>query len=193
MRVLVVDDEVEMAALLARGLVGEGYDVETRIGRHPGHHPGRRAAVRPGRARRDHAGHVGVRTLQAPARSGAGHRHHPADGTRRGRRPGQGAGCRRRRLSDEAVRLRRTRGAASGAAAPRGARPDRTRDRRNGHRPGRPADLGRRPRGTAQPHRVRPAAPAGNAPRRGAASRRHPRDHLGLRQLTSTRTSSTST
>ena len=28
MRVLVVDDEVEMAALLARGLIGEGYDVD---------------------------------------------------------------------------------------------------------------------------------------------------------------------
>jgi two-component system, OmpR family, response regulator len=28
MRVLVVDDELEMAALLARGLVGEGYEVE---------------------------------------------------------------------------------------------------------------------------------------------------------------------
>lgn len=28
MRVLVVDDEVEMAALLARGLAGEGYDVD---------------------------------------------------------------------------------------------------------------------------------------------------------------------
>ena len=28
MRVLVVDDEVEMAALLARGLVGEGYEVD---------------------------------------------------------------------------------------------------------------------------------------------------------------------
>jgi two-component system OmpR family response regulator len=28
MRVLIVDDEVEMAALLARGLIGEGYDVD---------------------------------------------------------------------------------------------------------------------------------------------------------------------
>ena len=28
MRVLVVDDEVEMATLVARGLVGEGYEVD---------------------------------------------------------------------------------------------------------------------------------------------------------------------
>ena len=119
MRVLIVEDELQMASLIRRGLVEGG----TRRGRRA-HRRGRAldgagARLRRDRARRDAARARRLRDVPPAARGrrlGAGP---DADRARLGRGPGRRARQRRRRLPGQAVRVRRAARAAARARPPR--------------------------------------------------------------------------
>ena len=126
MRVLIVEDELKMASLLRRGLVEEGHAADVAAHRRRRLVDGAIASVRGDRARRHAPRAERLRDLPAASECGrVGARPH-VDRARRRRRPGRRAGCRGRRLSDEAVFVRR---AACATPRPRQARRRRTADR----------------------------------------------------------------
>ena len=154
MRILVIEDDEATAAYMVKGLTENGYVVDR---------------VASGRDGLFHAtsGQFDLiivdRMLPETRRAGRGQGaagrqgRHPGPVPERagpGRRPGQRASGRRRRLSDQALRLLRTAGADRGPAAPaqraRGA--DEARGRRSRDGPaGPPGEAGRRRGSTSSP------------------------------------------
>ena len=115
MRVLVVEDERNLADAIARGLRREGWRSTSRTTATRGHEMAfvtRYDVVvldrdLPGRARRP--------DLRRPGRLRRADPGADADRQRHRRRPGRGAAARRRRLPAQAVRLRRAGGPGAGA------------------------------------------------------------------------------
>src|SRR3954451_5881511 len=129
-RVLVVEDELRMAALLKRGLQEDGYAVD--VASTGPDAAGGRGRLRRRSARSDAAGDGWRRGLPAapwggPLGSGA-----DADRPGRGRGPGAGPGRGRRRLPGQAVQLRRALGPGAGDDPSWGGR---AADRAAGRRP----------------------------------------------------------
>ena len=120
MRVLVVEDEARMAALLERGLREEGYAVDVAADGPNGlwmatendYDAVLLDIMLPG-----FDGFDVCRRMREAGALGAGP---AADGTRRGREPRAGARRGRRRLRHEAVQLRRARGTGASTDPPRG-------------------------------------------------------------------------
>ena len=120
MRLLVVEDEVRLAAALQRGLQAEGFTVDLAHDGEDGPAPGPGRATYDGRG----AGHHAARPVRLPgvrAAAGRGELGAGADALGQGRRVRRGrrARPRRRRLPDQAVLVRGAGGQAAGAAAPR--------------------------------------------------------------------------
>ena len=67
MRLLVVEDEADLADAVAKGLRAEGYAVDVAYDGVRGPRQGRAQRLRPGLPRRHHAGHRRARGLPAPA------------------------------------------------------------------------------------------------------------------------------
>ena len=119
-RVLVVEDNRNLATGLRNNLEIEGYEVDVAARRHDGSRARARGVAGPDRARPDAAGHGRLSRAEDTARGG--NRHAGADPQRARRRDRQGARLpsRRRRLRREAVRPARAARARRCAAAPRG-------------------------------------------------------------------------
>ena len=179
MRVLLVEDEPAAAHVLAKGLREQTYAVDVagdgdaavfQVGDHRLRRgDSRRDAARPGRLRRlPHDSRVGLRRADPHG-----------DGARRGRGAHRRAGLRRRRLSGEAVRLRRAAGAApgAGAARPAAAAAGAADDRAAHDRYAQPPGPGPQSRSPAHREGIRPARVSRPARRR----RRQPRGHLRAR------------
>ena len=115
-RVLVVEDDEDIADVLRRSLRQEGHEVRTAGDGEEALQHGGRVRPRPGRARPRPAALDGVEVCRTPA--GRRRRADPdPDRPHRHRRPRRGPRRRRRRLPRQAVRARRAAGADARAAA----------------------------------------------------------------------------
>ena len=113
-RVLIVEDEVKMAALIRRGLREDGMAADVAVKRRGRAVDGRRDRVRRDRARRDAArASTASRSASGCGRTACARAGADADRARRGRGPRPRARHRRRRLPHQAVLLRRAVGAAA--------------------------------------------------------------------------------
>ena len=142
MRVLVVEDEVQLAEAVARGLRREGMAVDVASDGDDGYRKASLTRYDVVVLDRDLPGMSGDEICRRLTDEGVLTRVHDADRERHGRGQGGRAGARRRRLPGQAVRVRRTGRAGAGA--------------RPAHHAGRAAGAdGRRHRA-----RLRPSAPS---------------------------------
>ena len=186
-RVLIAEDDAELRGVLLRGLAEEGFAADRRRHRRRAAGTGRDGRARPARRRRRPAGRR--RTRRLPGAAGAGSRHADPvpDGAGGADRPGRRLQRGRRRLPDEAVRVRRAGRAAARAAAARGhhrsrSRPAGSASTRSPMRPMResegPADAdGVPPARAPDLESRRGCAPPRPDPHRVAARRARAREH----------------